>query len=93
MLNKKPQRSCVVCRRKGDKDEFIRVVFNKNGEVIIDENQKLAGRGAYICKNDECMKKIQKQKSFNRSFKKNLPQEFYEELSNYFENGKNQNIH
>ena len=35
-MKKIPQRSCVVCRTKKDKNELIRIVKNKNNEINID---------------------------------------------------------
>ena len=51
MQNKKPERTCIACRTKGDKSLFIKVVLNKNGEAFVERAAKLEGRGAYICKN------------------------------------------
>ena len=78
------ERTCVVCRKKGTKDNFIKVVFNKNKEVFIEKDKKIDGRGAYICKNIDCVTKCLKNKSLSKSFKYNIPQEFYEEILNYF---------
>ena len=75
------ERTCIACRTKGDKSCFIKVVFNKNGKIAIEDDKKLDGRGAYICKNDECIKKCIKQKSLSRAFKTAISQEFYEELA------------
>ena len=75
------ERTCIACRTKGDKSQFFKVVFNKNGKIAIEENEKLDGRGAYVCKKDECLQKCIKQKLFNKSFKTAISQEFYEELA------------
>lgn len=75
------ERTCIVCRTKCDKSQFIKVVFNKNGQVAIEKEKKLDGRGAYICSSDDCIKKCIKLKSLNRAFKTAINQEFYEELA------------
>lgn len=77
-------RTCIVCRQKGNKDNFIKFVYNKNNEIFIVYDTRLDGRGAYICKNTECIKKCIKSKSLNRAFKHNIPQKFYEELEEKF---------
>ena len=74
------ERTCVACRKKADKSQFIKVVFNKNGEVFVDEEKKSEGRGAYVCNNADCIKKCVKLKAFSRSFRKPVSQEFYEKL-------------
>jgi len=78
------ERSCISCRKKGSKSNFIKVVYNKNGNIFIEEDKKLDGRGAYICSNNECIQKCFKTKALNRVFKTAIPQEFYEELINKF---------
>ena len=79
------ERSCIACRKKGNKSNFIKVVFNKNGEIFIEEDKKLDGRGAYLCKSsEECLKKCIKTRAFNRVFKTAISQEFYEELIQKF---------
>ena len=77
----KPERTCIVCRKKGSKENFLKIVKNKNGEFAIERDVKLEGRGAYICKNSsECFEKCIKTKAFNRAFKTNVPVSLYEEL-------------
>ena len=75
-----PQRMCIVCRQMFDKADLIRVVKNKEGNFFVDTTGKMAGRGAYLCKNEECLKKLQKSKGLNRAFKCAVPDEIYEEL-------------
>ena len=45
-MKKMPQRTCMGCNVKKDKNEFIRIVKNKNGEINIDKTGKMPGRGA-----------------------------------------------
>ena len=78
------ERTCIVCRKKSNKEDFIKVVFNKNGNISIDENKKLEGRGAYLCNDINCINKCVKTRAFNRSFKQAIPQEFYEEIMQKF---------
>lgn len=82
MQNNKPERTCIVCRKKGDKSLFVKVVRNKNGDIAIEKDKKLDGRGAYICKNEECFAKCVKTKALNRVFKTNIPQNIYEGIVN-----------
>ncbi len=80
MNNKQTLRMCVVCKQMIDKKDLIRIVKNKFGELSIDLTGKLAGRGAYVCKNPECLVKLQKNKILNKSFKCVVPENIYEEL-------------
>lgn len=49
-----PLRSCIACREKHPKRELIRVVRCPEGTFEIDPKGKLAGRGAYFCRNQQC---------------------------------------
>lgn len=82
MKNNIPERSCVVCRKKGEKSQFLKVVLNKNGEIDIEKQKKLDGRGAYICKTADCISKCSKTKALNRAFKTNVGAEIYSKLEN-----------
>ena len=76
----KPERTCIACRTKGTKENFLKIVKNKNGDFAIERDVRLDGRGAYICKNIECIEKCRKTKALNRAFKTVVPAEIYEEL-------------
>ena len=49
-----PQRTCVACRRVKAKRELIRLVRISDGRVEVDASGKRAGRGAYLCRAQEC---------------------------------------
>ena len=74
-----PERTCIVCRTKGEKNAFIRIVKTKNG-IFLDKTGKLAGRGAYICDSAECINKCKKTRALNRAFKQEISEETYLEL-------------
>lgn len=78
-----PQRKCIVCGNLYDKNDLLRVVKNKDLGVVIDETGKLNGRGAYICKNNECLKEFKKNNKLNRVFKQKIDDKLYEELEAY----------
>ena len=73
-------RMCIACREMQDKRNLLRVVKDKEGNISIDETGKKNGRGAYICKNEDCIKKCIKQKSFNKAFKTNINEEIYKNI-------------
>jgi len=74
---KLPVRKCVGCNEQSGKKELMRVVKNKDGEVSLDPTGKKAGRGAYICKDVQCLAKARKRKSLERSLKCEIPAEDY----------------
>ncbi len=79
-MKKKPMRSCVVTLEKLEKKDLIRVVKNKEGEVFIDLTGKANGRGAYIKKELEVIKKCKKNKILDRKLDIEIPDSIYEEL-------------
>jgi len=79
-MKKIPQRSCVVCRTKKDKNELIRIVRNQANEINIDESGKKPGKGAYICDSLECLEKGIKSKALKRALEVEIPEEIYENL-------------
>lgn len=73
-------RMCVACREMHDKNQLVRVVKDKVGNISIDETGKKNGRGAYVCKNEECFKKLTKTKGLNKAFKCLVDDEIYKRL-------------
>ncbi len=81
-----PLRKCIGCQEMKPKKELIRIVKNDQDEISLDTTGKKAGRGAYICQIDVCLKKAQKTKGLERSFKSQVPKEVYEQLMEEFLN-------
>ena len=79
-VKKIPQRKCIVCQDRDSKKELMRIVKNKEGEIFLDPSGRANGRGAYICKDYECLKKAIKTKALNRAFKVEVSDEVYEKL-------------
>ena len=75
---KKPQRQCIACRACRDKQDLIRVVKTKEGEIMLDRT----GR-----KNEECLKKAWKSNALSRSFRMNVKEETYLLLERQLKDG------
>lgn len=80
IAKKKPQRTCIACRQMLDKRELCRVVRTPAGEIVLDDTGKLAGRGAYLCRNVACLQKALKSRALERALKQPLSEELKEEL-------------
>ncbi|MBE7088300.1 MAG: YlxR family protein [Clostridiales bacterium] len=63
-----PLRMCIACRELKEKMAMLRIVKNQQGEIFLDFSSKAAGRGAYICDNPDCIKKLKKQRIINKVF-------------------------
>lgn len=81
MNNRKiPLRKCVICNERREKRELIRVVKNKDGDIFVDSTGKANGRGAYICKSEQCFKKEEKSNRLANALKTKIPLSVYETL-------------
>lgn len=80
MAKKIPLRQCLGCREMIPKSELIRIVRSSDGDFTVDVTGKQSGRGAYICRKSECLKKAVSSKALERSFKVSIPAEVYEQL-------------
>ena len=84
--NKVPLRKCVVSNEQFPKQELLRIVKNKEGQVSIDTTGKLNGRGAYLRKDIKVIKKAIKTKKLDRHLETSIPNEIYDELLGLFKN-------
>lgn len=81
MTNKRiPTRICVGCRESKPRKELLRIVKTPEGEIRSDATGRMNGRGAYICRNAECLHKARKSKGLERSLKSPISPEVYEYL-------------
>ena len=81
-----PKRMCIACRQMKPKAELIRVVREiESGEVMLDKESKLFGRGAYVCRDEKCMALARKKKGFERHFKCPVSKNVYDECDSVLE--------
>ena len=85
MQKKIPQRQCMGCRERKPKRDMIRIVRGTDGQVRLDFGGKMNGRGAYICPDPECLKKVRKSKALDRSLEVAIPDEVYDRLAKEME--------
>lgn len=77
-------RQCVGCGEMKSKKEMMRILKTAEGDIVLDVTGKKNGRGAYLCKTDECLKKARKNRGIERSFKISIPAEVYDNLEKEF---------
>ncbi len=80
-VKKIPLRMCVGCRQMKPKTELDRIVKTPNGEIVIDKTNKVSGRGAYICKNGDCLKKAEKANALSHTFSQSVDRDIYSRLA------------
>ena len=72
-----PMRMCIACREMKPKSEMTRVVRNAEGEIALDLTGKAPGRGAYVCSEEACLKKLTGKKLLNKAFSAKVEEEIY----------------
>lgn len=87
MPKKIPLRQCLGCREMKPKRELIRVVRSPEGEISLDFRGKKPGRGAYLCPDPGCLKRIRKSKALERAFSLPIPEEVYDALEQQMKGG------
>ena len=85
---KTPLRMCIGCREMKPKSELASIVKTPTGEIVIDKTNKLSGRGAYICKNPDCLKKAEKTNALAHTFSIAFDKEIYSKLLQGRESGE-----
>lgn len=63
----KPERTCLVCRKKTEKGNLFRLAKVDENKYTYDEKQNFQTRGAYVCKSLECLKRLSKHKKIKMS--------------------------
>lgn len=75
-----PERRCVGCGEHFPKNTLIRVVRSPEGEISLDFTGKKAGRGAYLCRNSECLRRARKSRRLEQNLESQIGEELYERL-------------
>lgn len=77
-----PQRTCVGCRSIEAKRGLIRVVRTLSGTVALDSTGRLAGRGAYLHREADCLKECFKKGRLARALHVTITPEDQKNLEN-----------
>ena len=79
-MKKIPLRMCTGCGEMKPKKVLVRVVRSKEGEISLDLTGRKAGRGAYVCRTLDCLKKARKTRRIERSLDCQIPDEVYDAM-------------
>ncbi len=80
--SKMPERTCAGCRKKGEKEEFIRFITFE-GKPLPDIKGTLPGRGFNVCPDRECIKKFVKKQFKGKIEPEEVTKETIKQLKNY----------
>lgn len=85
---KVPMRMCTGCGEMFDKRTLVRVVKSPDGEISLDLTGKKSGRGAYVCKNPDCLKKARKRRAFEKAFSVQISEDVYNAMEEEMKNAE-----
>ena len=80
-VRKIPTRRCTGCGEHFPKPELVRIVRPPEGEIVLDSTGKRAGRGAYLCKNADCLRRARKARRLEASLEVSISDAIYEALT------------
>lgn len=73
-------RTCIATRELKPLNELLRVCLTPSGNVVIQKDKHIEGRGAYISRNIEAINIARKKKLLNRALRCNVEESIYDEL-------------
>lgn len=79
-VKKIPTRRCTGCGEHFPKLELIRIVRSPEGEISLDVTGKKPGRGAYLCKSVDCLRRARKTRRIEASLETPIAAEVWETL-------------
>ncbi len=74
-----PVRMCIVTREMKPKNELIRLV-KQEGKILVDQTQKMQGRGVWVSKDEKVVEKLRKTHRLNSAFKCKVDEEVYDKV-------------
>lgn len=85
-MKKTPLRRCVVTKEQLPKSDLLRIVKDKDGNISFDITGKSSGRGAYIKKDIEVLKKAKDKKILERVLEAKIDDEVYKNIEEIIKN-------
>ncbi|MBN3535032.1 YlxR family protein [Mycoplasma procyoni] len=86
MKSKSHSRKCIVTNSILPIEQLLRFVLDKEtNTILVDFDNKIQGRGAYVINSKETIQIAFSKKHLNRSFRMNVTKENYEKLTKEIE--------
>ena len=79
-VKKIPTRRCTGCGEHFPKNALLRVVRSPEGEISLDATGRRPGRGAYLCRNVECLRRARKTRRIETSLEVTIDAAVYEAM-------------
>lgn len=72
---------CVACRNRDNGSSMFRVVQDKDSlKARVDHDGRYQGRGAYVCRNKDCIDRAQKHRLLSKGIKCAVEDEVFDEM-------------
>ena len=79
------ERKCAGCGKLKDRKELIKITReNVHGNVIVNPDNKIFGRSAYLCYNNACIENAFKKNRISKVLKASVPEDLKGKLLNEF---------
>ena len=79
-IKKIPMRQCMGCNEHMPKLTLLRVVRSPEGEISLDFTGKKNGRGAYLCKDVKCLRRVRKSKRIDHVLECEIPSDVWDAM-------------
>ena len=79
-VKKIPMRQCLGCNEHKPKSELLRVVRSPEGEISLDFRGKKSGRGAYICHDLRCLRRVRKSGRVSKVLECEIPETVWDAM-------------
>lgn len=67
------ERVCIACRQTKPRGELFRLVRPTNtNDIVINPRGEIGGKGFYLCRSWDCLKKLNKNKRLHKNFSSSL---------------------
>ena len=73
-------RQCMGCNEHKPKIELLRVVRSPEGEISLDFTGKKNGRGAYLCHDVKCLRRVRKSKRIEHNLACEIPDDVWDTM-------------
>lgn len=85
-VKKIPMRQCLGCNEHKPKGELLRIVRPpEEGNVSLDITGRKSGRGAYICRDVKCLRRVRKSRRIETTLEVTIPDEIWDAMEQELE--------
>ena len=80
-IKKIPMRQCLGCNEHKPKTELLRIVRPpEEGDVALDMTGRKSGRGAYICRDVKCLRRVRKSRRIETTLEVSIPEAVWDAM-------------